>query len=734
MLPRRRAVSLGIFGLVTLCLFMPASASAQTSLAVFEPVPDTPGVVVRAARERTDGGPRVGRSRDLRVRFDRLTEAMRAAAGGEASSLVLGLFDDLSVVADVERTEVAAPGFATWVGHVDGDALSHVSLTWSGDVLTGVVQVDGRVLQLSGAGGLVEVRELDASTFGREAPPLRAADRDRRALAVDPPQPDPVAAVSGGERAEGPATDTAPHSGWRPAGTDRPSVMAPAADGEPLVDIYVYYTAQARVNAGSTLLMQTEIINAIANSNTAYSRSGMAGRVRLVGMSETPLVQNTVDMFNDLNSFTRSAAVATMRNETGADLMHLVVANVVQGTCGIAWLGPDESFAHGVTARTCLAQYTFTHEIGHNFGNEHSLEDFPDGLPTDSFRSYSFGYKRCDSTVRFRTIMAYACPTTGATNRVLNLSNPQVVNVEIGGHVTGTASQHNARSQQEAFPTVAAFRRTLTPAVPAAPRNVTASAVGSTLYLSWEPPTVGEAAHDYWVQAGTAPGASNLYNDTVGLLTAVSAPVADGTYYMRVFGRNTSGNGTVSSEVSARVGGVPGAPSGMAASTTGGRVTLFWNPPTDGGLPFTYLVQVGTAPGSTNVFNGPVGLLTSVSGDLWPGTFYARVRAQGSAGVGAASPEASFTITTCTVAPVLTGGLVNGIISLRWNTPAGAAVTGFTIQAGSTSGSSSFYSGSVGLTTQLDALVGAGTYFIRVLADTGCGPGAASNELRVTVP
>ena len=53
MLPRRRAVSLGIFGLVTLCLFMPASASAQTSLAVFEPVPDTPGVVVRAARERT---------------------------------------------------------------------------------------------------------------------------------------------------------------------------------------------------------------------------------------------------------------------------------------------------------------------------------------------------------------------------------------------------------------------------------------------------------------------------------------------------------------------------------------------------------------------------------------------------------------------------------------------------------------------------------------------------------
>lgn len=733
MLPRRHAASLGMSVLVTLCLCMPASASAQAALAVFEPEPDASGVVVRAARERTDGGPRVGRSRALRVRFDRLADAVQAAARGESSALVLGLFDDLSLVADVERTEAAAPGFDTWVGRVEGDALSHVSLTWSGDVLTGVVQVDGHVLQLSGAGGFVEVRELDASTFGREAPPLRAPDRDRGALAAAPAQPDPVAAVSGGVRPEGQAADTASPSGWRLDGTGGPSALAPAADGEPLVDIYVYYTAQARVNAGSTLLMQTEIVNAIANSNTAYSRSGMAGRVRLVGMSETPLVQNTADMFNDLNSFTRSAAVATMRNETGADLMHLVVANVVQGTCGIAWLGPDESFAHGVSARTCLAQYTFTHEIGHNFGNEHSLEDFPDGLPTDPFRSYSFGYKRCGgSTQQFRSIMAYVCPT-GSTTRVLNLSNPLITNLELGA-ITGTARQNNARSQQEAFPTVAAFRQTLTPAVPTAPRNVTASAVGSTLFLSWEPPTVGEAAHDYWVQAGTAPGASNLFNNTVGLLTAVSAPVADGTYYMRVFGRNTSGNGVVSSEVSARVGGVPAAPSGMAASTTGGRVTLFWNTPTDGGLPFTYLVQVGTAPGSANVFNGPVGLLTSVSGDLWPGTFYARVRAQGSAGVGAASPEAAFTITNCAAAPVLTGGLVNGIISLRWNTPAGSTVTGFTIQAGPTAGSSSFYNGPIGLTTQLDALVGAGTYFIRVLADTGCGPGAASNELRVTVP
>lgn len=734
MKPRRRTACLTLSGALALCLLLPSLAAAQAPLAVFEPVPETTLPVARAARAPSDNGPRVARSRSLQVRFDRLAEALASTDRGSAASLSLALFDDLLLTADFERTESTLQGHDTWVGRVPGDGTSHVALTWKDDVLTGVVQLADRLLEVSGVGGVVEVREIDASTFGREAPPLRPGERDRGAVVADPAQPDPFAPVPEWAAADPQEPTQASQPGLAP--TASASVASPdgaSGDGNAVVDIYVYYTAQARLNAGSTALIQAEIAQAIANSNTAYSRSGMTGRVQLVGMSETPLVQSSIDMENDLRSFTNSAAVAAMRNATGADLMHLVVANVVAGTCGIAWLGPDESFAHGVTARTCLSNYTFTHEIGHNFGNEHSLEDFPDGLPTNPYRSYSFGYKRCGGTTpQFRSIMAYVC-STGSTQRVLNLSNPLVVNPELGA-VTGTARQDNARSQQEAFAEVVAFRQTLAPSAPAAPRNVTASAVGSTLFLSWEPPSTGSTVTDYWVQAGTSPGTSNLFNATVGLLTAVSAPVADGTYYMRVFGRNAGGNGTVSSEVSARVGGVPAAPSGMAATPVGGRVTLFWNTPTQGGLPTTYVVQVGTAPGASNIFNGAVGLLTSVAGDLPPGSYYARVFAQSAAGAGPVSPEASFTIATCTVAPTLSGGLVNGVISLRWNIPAGATVTGFTIQAGSTPGSSSYYNGPIGLTTQLDAGVGTGTYFIRVLADTACGRGAASNELQITVP
>ncbi|MBM3780393.1 MAG: hypothetical protein FJW29_01785 [Acidobacteria bacterium] len=733
MMPRRRAVSLGVSGLVMLCLLLPPSASAQGRLDVFEPLTGNVLPASRPARERTDGGPRVERSQAWRVRFDRLADALASSDRGPAASLSLALFDDVAVEADVERTESTSQGFDTWVGHVAGEGSSHVALTWKDDVLTGVVQTGGRLFQLSGTGGIVEVSELDASTFGREAPPVRQNERARDVPAADPAWPDPLAADSGSGAVSLSASDVLQARARAEAAAAVRAAGDVSRDGEPLVDIYVYYTAQARVNAGSTALMQAEVAAAIANSNTAYSRSGMAGRVRLVGMSETPLVQSTSDMLDDLRNFTNSAAVATMRNTTGADLMHLIVANVVQGTCGIAWLGPAVSFAHGVTARTCLAQYTFTHEIGHNFGNEHSLEDFPDGLPTDSFRAYSFGYKRCGgSAPQFRSIMAYVCPT-GSTARVLNLSNPQVTTAEFGA-VTGTAQQNNARSQQEAFATVASFRQSLTTSVPGAPRNVAASAAGNTLFLSWEPPATGQPVTDYWVQAGTASGASNLFDNTVGQLTAVSGPVGSGTYFLRVFGRNAGGNGTISSEVSARVGGVPGAPSGMAATTVGGRVSLFWNTPTEGGMPTTYVVQVGTAPGASNIFSGPVGVVTSVAGDLTPGTYYARVFAQSVAGAGGLSPEASFTIASCTAAPVLSGGLVNGLISLRWNTPAGASVTGFTIQAGPTSGSSSFYGGPIGLTTQLDAQVGSGTYFIRVLADTACGRGAVSNELRVTVP
>ena len=40
----------------------------------------------------------------------------------------------------------------------------------------------------------------------------------------------------------------------------------------------------------------------------------------------------------------------------------------------------------------------------------------------------------------------------------------------------------------------------------------------------------------------------------------------------------------------------------------------------------------------------------------------------------------------------------------------------------------------VGLVTAISGPVASGTYFVQVLAQSACGPGAASNQVRVDVP
>ena len=61
-------------------------------------------------------------------------------------------------------------------------------------------------------------------------------------------------------------------------------------------------------------------------------------------------------------------------------------------------------------------------------------------------------------------------------------------------------------------------------------------------------------------------------------------------------------------------------------------------------------------------------------------------------------------------------------------------MSGYTVIAGSAAGASNVFNGSVGLTNTVSASVASGPYFIRVVANAGCGSSAASNEVLVSVP
>jgi hypothetical protein len=72
------------------------------------------------------------------------------------------------------------------------------------------------------------------------------------------------------------------------------------------------------------------------------------------------------------------------------------------------------------------------------------------------------------------------------------------------------------------------------------------------VFLSWTTPGGGPVT-GYTVQAGNAPGSAGFFNGPVGLANGVSAPVSDGTYYIRVIAAAACGASAPSNEIAIEV-------------------------------------------------------------------------------------------------------------------------------------------------------------------------------------
>ena len=71
---------------------------------------------------------------------------------------------------------------------------------------------------------------------------------------------------------------------------------------------------------------------------------------------------------------------------------------------------------------------------------------------------------------------------------------------------------------------------------------------GNIVAIAWSTPP-GGPVNGYTVIAGSAAGASNLFNGSVGLTNTVSAPVASGSSFIRVVANAACGSGAASNEV-----------------------------------------------------------------------------------------------------------------------------------------------------------------------------------------
>ncbi len=281
--------------------------------------------------------------------------------------------------------------------------------------------------------------------------------------------------------------------------------------------------------------------------------------------------------------------------------------------------------------------------------------------------------------------------------------------------------------------------------MPSTPRNFTGSASGATVTLAWNAPLTGTPFYYYQLDVGFQSG-TYVVSVPVGLLTTVSADIADGVYYFRVRAVNAAGPGASSPEVVVAVGagaGLPDAPQNLAAGVLIDSLTLTWDPPNQG-LPLTgYVLSVGMFPGTANVIRQPIGTAASTvsfsTSGLPPATYFIRVSAVNAFGEGPPSNEVSLTLTgggPPSAPRNVVASLVNDMLTLTWDPPAsGGAITSYVLLVGAYPGITSIRH-PVGAALSFSASQAGAppqTFYIRVAAINTAGEGPPSAEVTITV-
>ncbi len=193
------------------------------------------------------------------------------------------------------------------------------------------------------------------------------------------------------------------------------------SDGPPMIDMLVVYTPAARAKMGSTEAMVALIQVGVADTNQAFLNSRVGITARLVGTLELT-ANETLDMSADLSALRGTTdgkwdEVHAKRTSVGADQVTLVGAYNGTTSAGIGYVSSSRSTAFTILRTSVFRQFTFSHELGHNMGLNHS----------DGIESAAGG---------FRTIMSY-----GTYPRIRHYSNPSVLYNAVP---TGTATQNSS--------------------------------------------------------------------------------------------------------------------------------------------------------------------------------------------------------------------------------------------------------------------------------------------------
>lgn len=278
------------------------------------------------------------------------------------------------------------------------------------------------------------------------------------------------------------------------------------------------------------------------------------------------------------------------------------------------------------------------------------------------------------------------------------------------------------------------------PGVSGAP--VAVNAPGGVQF-TWTAPQAGGVATSYLFDAGLAPG-TTFATLPVATNSLFVPGVPPGLYYVRVRGVNGAGAGPVSSELTLRVGpgGVvaPNAPFSVEAFVSAGRLTMTWRPPPSGPVPTSYVLEVGTADGLSNIAVVPVvGHLFQFDG-VPPGYYFVRLRGVIAGAVGPPTRDIVMVAGNAPAPPsepqALTSRQILNTVTITWRPPNFGPVTSYILEAGTAPGLANivaFNTGSAATSLSVPG-VPPGTYHLRLRAVNALGTSPPSPDLVLVVP
>jgi hypothetical protein len=667
-----------------------AIALFGASLGAIAAPPDAAGEGLFSEVAPADGSsvgddPTIVRSRLVSVDLSRLGAPAALGGDGVSATLVLNFFADAVYPATLDRVEVNASGSFSWIGHLEGVALSQVILVVKDGVMVGNVVGPGVFYQVRHIGdGVHAIRQADQTAFPPEAPPIP----------VDLPAGDLV----------------------QPTG---------AADDGSTIDVLVVYTDDARVAAGGTSAIQGLIDVAVAETNAGYTNSGIDQQINLVHRAEVSYDESGFDWsqtlsrlrtHNDSYLDTVTAPGTGLRDTYCADEVVLVVKGDSQ-YCGMAYLMTTvshdfEDWAFAVVAYNCATgYYSFGHEMGHNMGAHHDRAN----ASGQGAYSYSYGYQAPDEA--FRTVMAYNCP--GGCPRVNHWSNPDV---SYGGQPTGVPytepdSADNRRTLNNTAYTVANFRvSNHPPNVPGSPTPAD-GAVGQigSVDLSWtggDPDAGDTVTYDVYLEAGDSTP-DTLKCDDVPTPTCDPGPLSRGAhYYWRVIATDNHGASTSGPVWDFYVNQLPHAPSdpmppdGAAGESRDTELSWTGGGDPDAGDTVTYTVYLDTDPSPGSQVCQDTAATCDPGGTLLANThYYWRVVATDDHSESTSGPVWDFTTGTST-GPTIRGYVRDASLTAI----EGVTVTFSGLLTTTTTGSDGYYA---------QAGFGGGTVTVTVAVEAG---------------